>query len=218
MKHIKSYQLFESKEIISAGVENALKNNNLELFMELFNQYPEFIDYNTVVRYAYQKRHIFIGLLDIIPLEKVTHLFCPRTALSELDLSIYPNLKYLNCNYNQLSELDVSMLSQLNHCECLGNKLEELDFSNNPELRYLDCNVNKLSKLNVKGCISLRELFCSGNQLTELDCSGLTELDTLQCHENLLSMINVTGTSLTDDPNTSSFVYGSVLSKNIIGL
>lgn len=48
MKHLKSYQIFESTEIVMAGLENAIKNNNEKLLDDLMNQYSDMIEYDNI--------------------------------------------------------------------------------------------------------------------------------------------------------------------------
>ena len=54
MKYLKPYQLFESKDIIMAGVWNSFDKKNPELFKNLVHQYGSLIDYNPVVEYIFK--------------------------------------------------------------------------------------------------------------------------------------------------------------------
>ena len=39
MKHLKTFQIFENQDVLSAGLENAVKNNNLQLIKDLVDQH-----------------------------------------------------------------------------------------------------------------------------------------------------------------------------------
>jgi hypothetical protein len=56
----------------------------------------------------------------------------------------FPNLKYLNCRYNQLASLDVSANLALVSLNCEYNKLTALDVSGNTALVLLDTCGNQL--------------------------------------------------------------------------
>ena len=76
MKHLKSYKLFESTEVIMSGLENAIMNDNETLFNELINQYSDMIDYskiNGVLKSILSdpKRYKYLDRLDI-PLSKIS--------------------------------------------------------------------------------------------------------------------------------------------------
>ena len=106
-------------------------------------------------------------------------------------IEFFPNLKYLNCNGNELTSLDVHENTALEYLSCAENQLTSLDVSKNTALEELSCNQNKLSSLDVSNNTALDELYCAKNQLTELDVSKNTELVTLACYSNQLSSLDV---------------------------
>ena len=94
-------------------------------------------------------------------------------------IEFFPNLKYLNCNGNELTSLDVSKNTELAGLYCYENQLTELDVSKNTALKTLVCGANQLSSLDVSKNTALKELSCNQNQLSSLDVSrmAVTSLD-----------------------------------------
>ena len=78
-----------------------------------------------------------------------------RGIASLQGLEQFPNLEYLNCNNNALTELDLALT---------------------PRLQTLFCNDNRLTALDVSAASALQILHCHANQLTALDVSGNPEL------------------------------------------
>lgn len=78
-----------------------------------------------------------------------------RGIASLQGLEQFPNLEYLNCNNNALTELDLALA---------------------PRLQTLFCNDNRLTALDVSAASALQILHCHANQLTALDVSGNPEL------------------------------------------
>lgn len=99
-----------------------------------------------------------------------------RNAVTEIDvsnknittlegISYFPNLFYLNCKKNQLTELDVSKNPALWGLECDENQLSSLDVSQNAKLVYLYCNSNNLTSLDVSQT-AVTTLYASNNKIT----------------------------------------------------
>ena len=98
-----------------------------------------------------------------------------RNAVKEIDvdnkgittlegISYFPNLFYLNCKKNQLTELDVSKNPALWGLECDENQLSSLDVSQNAKLVYLYCNSNNLTSLDVSQT-AVTTLYASDNKI-----------------------------------------------------
>ena len=98
-----------------------------------------------------------------------------RNAVTEIDvdnkgittlegISYFPNLFYLNCKKNQLTELDVSKNPALWGLECDENQLSSLDVSQNAKLVYLYCNSNNLTSLDVNQT-AVTTLYADDNQI-----------------------------------------------------
>jgi len=142
-------------------------------------------------------------------------LYCYYNQLSSLDLSNKPQLRYLECNNNKLSDLsdlsnkpflswmrcgsnnltslvitDNPFLIEIN---CSSNQLTSLEVSNNPALTYINCNSNKLSSLDLSSLSALKTLSCYSNKLSALDVSNNIALVSLSCGYNLLSSLDLNG-------------------------
>lgn len=98
-----------------------------------------------------------------------------RGIASLQGLEQFPNLEYLNCNNNALTELDLALA---------------------PRLQTLFCNDNQLTALDVSAAASLQILLCHANQLTALDVSGNPELSDLACGDNPIQELDLTANSL----------------------
>jgi len=85
-------------------------------------------------------------------------------------------LRWLYCEFNQLTNLDISGCNILEHLICYNNLLTSLNVSNHTSLRLLMCQQNQLINLDISGCTSLIELNCSGNLLASLDLSTNSQL------------------------------------------
>ena len=106
-------------------------------------------------------------------------------------IQFFPNLKYLNCNGNQLTSLDVHENTALEYLSCAENQLTSLDVRQNAALQSLYCYNNQLTSLDVSQNTKLKFLYCDRNQLTELDVRQNTGLKLLQCYSNRLSSLDV---------------------------
>lgn len=116
---------------------------------------------------------------------------CYNNPLSNLDLSVLPNLKNGNCGYSQLTSLNISGLNNLESLDCSINQLIALDASNLPVLKYLNCLGNELTTLNLTNTPLLDNLNCGSNHLSNYDFNALTSLTGLACFDNQISDLNV---------------------------
>ncbi len=91
----------------------------------------------------------------------------------KLDVSHNPNLKFLICKDNKLTDLDLSKNTELSTFGCSSNKIVNLDLSQNSKLFSLDCQNNKLQGLDISNCTKLNEINTKGN--LELMCIKATE-------------------------------------------
>lgn len=114
-----------------------------------------------------------------------------RGVETPLELSKNPKLKDLDCSYNGLTELDVSVLPDLEKLVCDGNELVSLDLSRNPRLKELECSNNKLPELDVSALPDLEKLKCKWNAITSLDLSQTTKLVELDCSNNKLTSLDI---------------------------
>ncbi|MEI6184246.1 MAG: T9SS type A sorting domain-containing protein [Bacteroidota bacterium] len=150
-------------------------------------------------------------------------------------IQYFKNLKYLNCNNNQLTSLP-TLPNSLIYLNCSGNQLISLPILPN-SLTDLYCDFNKISALptipnsltglscNKNQLISLPPLpnkfaylHCESNQLTVLP-SLPDSLRTLDCKYNQLTVLPVLNESLIDlycDYNQLSFLPTLPDSLNIL--
>ncbi|MCM1151810.1 MAG: family 16 glycosylhydrolase [Alistipes sp.] len=70
-------------------------------------------------------------------------------SMAELN-TIFPQLTYLDCSDNDLTELDLTELTKLAYLDCSGNRLTELDIRNQQSLTTFDATGNPdLRKIHV---------------------------------------------------------------------
>jgi hypothetical protein len=120
----------------------------------------------------------------------------------------FPNLIYVNCSENKITELKLNCLSLLK-LKCSNNFLTELKL-NCPLLLELNCCANYLVELKLN-CPFLKKLDCAGNKLRILDlnCSYDMENETggrisgdflqvIRISSNMLSSLQLFCPSLLD--------------------
>ncbi|MCL2098772.1 MAG: leucine-rich repeat domain-containing protein [Bacteroidales bacterium] len=112
-------------------------------------------------------------------------------AVSALNISGVPELKYLDCCDEDLKSLDLSKNTALEYLDCGSNQLTSLDLSKNTALEYLNCGDNQLTSLDLSKNTALEELYCNYCELTSLDLSKNTALRVLQCFNNQLTALDL---------------------------
>lgn len=127
--------------------------------------------------------------LEFFP--EITWLDCDNNQLTELDLSHTTKLTELHCSRNQLSSIDVSLLTALTTLCCADNQLTTLDVSQNVELTLIECYINQLTELDLSHNVELTQLQCNNNQLTTLDLSNNKALYKLYCYSNQLTELDL---------------------------
>ena len=146
----------------------------------------------TFRKYLEQYDKDYDGYLGTAERNAVKQIVVPNMDIRNLyGIQFFPNLKYLNCNGNQLTSLDVHENTALEYLSCAENKLSSLDVSNNTALDELYCYNNQLTSLDVRQNTALKTLSCGKNKLTSLDVTQNTALEELHCTDNPLSSLNV---------------------------
>lgn len=147
-------------------------------------------------------------------IDTVTYLYIGNMQITDLTgIQDFTALKYLDCNFNQLSSinvtqntalthlitadnpigtLDITQNTALVHLNCWNNQLTNLNVTQNISLNYLSCQWNQLSTIDLSQNINLTELYCQLNQMINLDVTQNTALTTLNCRGNLLTALNLT--------------------------
>ena len=76
-------------------------------------------------------------------------------------------LRLLNAGLTSLA--GVEYFPNLTYLDCSGNALTELDLRGNPKLKMLFCENNGLTALDLRSCHALEKLFCYNDDLSALD-------------------------------------------------
>ena len=127
-----------------------------------------------------------------VKLVSLKKLYLDSLALTELDLTLFPNLSEISCDDNQLTELDLTPVPHLTRLRCGTNQLTELDLTPVPHLTRLRCGTNQLTELDLTPVPYLELLWCGTNQLTELDLTPVPDLKFLLCDDNQLTELDLT--------------------------
>lgn len=139
------------------------------------------------------------GEIDVSEASLVLGLKIDTRSISNLEgLQFFVNLRFLNCDYNNISILDVSPFTDLEQLRCRANSLTSLNLLQNTSLAYLDCNFNQLSSLTLGSMPDLYWLLASGNDLMSIDVSQLPSLNRLSLISNQLNSLNITNNPLLD--------------------
>lgn len=146
-----------------------------------------------------EKDYIDVYMLDIKSLKgielfpELRALYCDNNQISELDVSKCTELSELSCNNNQISKLDISACTKLIRLYCSDNQIDALDTSNCVELEELRCENNKIVKLDLSNSRKLSEINCENNQLQELDIANCVDVEKIYCRNNQLKELTVRG-------------------------
>ena len=131
--------------------------------------------------------------------DNLTYLDLLANNLTSLDVSNNTQLTTLICGNNNLTSLDVSNNTQLTILGAYANNLTSLDVSNNTLLTELTLGNNNLSALDISNNTQLVTLGVFINNLTSLDVSNNTLLTTLRCNRNNLSTLDISNNTLLTD-------------------
>lgn len=116
---------------------------------------------------------------------RIAGLNVARLNLLALSLRC-PQLEYLDCSVNELSELDLSHCPLLEELYCNSNNIVNLSLPRHSRLLQANVSYNRLEKLDVSGCTSLRALYGSGNCLVRVRLNAESSLSYLDLGNNLL--------------------------------
>lgn len=113
------------------------------------------------------------------------------STITNLDLSMFINLQYVNCSYNLLTNINLDNLSNLKFLQCRDNLLTNLNVNGLFSIEELDCQFNQIANLNCNNLLNLKTLSCSDNQINNLTLDNLSALEYLSCGNNQLLSIDV---------------------------
>ena len=197
MKHIKPYKIFESKEVIMAGIDNAIDKNNIELFKDLIEQYSEHIDFKKIKNHLSWESNNTLPFYEFIPSEHLANI-------KELDISykgveslkgiefLY-NLEKLSCRDTWIKSLKgIENLNRLKELNCSENKyLTSLEYLPK-NLLYLKTRACSLESLKgIENCTMMTQLNCSDNSIETLkELSGLVDMEKLYVQYNQLTNLD----------------------------
>jgi hypothetical protein len=110
------------------------------------------------------------GEIQINEAEQIRGLAISNSSISSLKgLEAFKEIKFLACNYNQLTSLDISNNPKIEVLNCVSNQISQLVLYFNPKLEMLSCNSNFLTRLDVSQNSLLKYLDCRSNSLTGLN-------------------------------------------------
>lgn len=139
---------------------------------------------------------IYSSLEGIEFFSNLKYLNCEYNQITELDLSNNPFLGFLNCCCNQIHHLDVSNNLILTNLYCQSNQLTDLDVSKNHDLISLMCDKNPLTSIDISHNPALSSLGVSNASITSIDVSMNPELRDLICFSNQLTSLDVSNNPL----------------------
>jgi Leucine-rich repeat (LRR) protein len=117
---------------------------------------------------------------------KLDSLSLANNSLTQLDMSMLPQLKELDVSGNQLTSLNITGNTALERLWAGDNRLEQLDLRKNPALRTLDVASNLLSALWLAENQALQNLNASRNLLQNLDLTNNTSIRVLDVRYNFM--------------------------------
>ena len=106
--------------------------------------------------------------IDVTNNQKLTKLNISGNSIVEIDLGNNPDLKYLYCEKNKISELELSNNKKLKSLNVNGNNLTSLTVNCCPEIKTLKANNNLIKEMDISELTSLFDFYCSGNPLETL--------------------------------------------------
>ena len=160
------------------------------------------------------------NITDLTPIQSLTmleELYCVRTDVVKLDVSMLKELKLFACSNGwKMTELKLGELPKLEYLYCFeSTELTSLDLSGVPNLKELMCNASgklenfvvgdkpnleflNISYVTVSGGIldlskypKLTMVNCQNSQISQLNLQGLTKLELLACENNPLTTLNI---------------------------
>ena len=121
------------------------------------------------------------GLLSRYEARCVQDIDCSGRDIATLgDLSVFENLRTLDCSHNKLTKLDIRHLYRLERLDCSDNDLESLQIGASQAFVSLRCSYNRLQTLDLGAASSLRQLEACANEFRTLDlraCSHTLQAD-----------------------------------------
>lgn len=132
------------------------------------------------------------GVITITSKSKITTLICSGNKLTDIDLSLAPNMRSLYCQNNELTTLDLDACALLNDLNCSNNKITKIKVteSTHPQIENLNLADNEMSSNTGTGSsfrmnsLNLQHLDFSNNKFKSLSLTDSTNLDVLKFSNN----------------------------------
>lgn len=135
-------------------------------------------------------------------------LYCQDNNISSIffssdstsnDQEVCPNLSWLECQDNDITEVTLLNLGKLDYLDCSNNKISKLSIINCFGLQKINCSYNLLTFLDITGSSTvgnnkyeeLLELDCSHNRLVSINLSTFPNLNNLYCNNNDLDYMDI---------------------------
>lgn len=145
------------------------------------------------------KSHNQITSIDISKNKKLIYLECKyNQALTAIDLSQNVKLQHVDLNNVRLNSIDVSMLPDLDYLDIVSSNCTSLDVTHNPKLKYLAFSYNDILRVDLSNCLDIETLYCYNTGLAYLDLSKHTKIKYLNCGGNQISRLDISKCPLTE--------------------
>lgn len=163
------------------------------------------------------------GEINVLEAKNVQNVNCSEKNIADLSgLEKCPNLKYLNCNGNYISEIILPNLSKLETIVAYGNPIEKVYVNNDAALATLNLQNVSTNALSGTG-ISIVEynqaetlsLDFSGTKYTSLTIKNSTVLTSYDVSKNVqLTELNLCGNSFVKSVDVSTLTALTSLHVN----
>ncbi|MBK7010816.1 MAG: T9SS type A sorting domain-containing protein [Saprospiraceae bacterium] len=112
------------------------------------------------------------------------NLDCSNNLINNLIDSL-PNLKNLKAFNNQLSKLTLGLYPNVNFVYCQNNKISDtLNLINHSKLILFDCSYNNINNINLLNLNLFRELRCGNNSIDKMYLEGIPNMNRIYCNNN----------------------------------
>lgn len=131
------------------------------------------------------------GTLDVTMMPNLTYLDCSVDQFTSIDVTGLSHLETLICEFNAIPSLDLTGCTALKALDCSSNPLTTLDLSQAPNLESFKGNHTDLTNVNFNGAPALKSIYCEWASLTTVNVSALTQLELLELSHNEITAINL---------------------------
>lgn len=127
------------------------------------------------------------GLIEsdlIMPEADLGELSLQDNAITEFDLSRYPNLWMANLAENWLKSVDLTANPKMQSFGAANNQITQVSLGNNNSLWQLYLENNKLQDIDLTTCPGLENIGLNGNNLRSINLDGLSRIRYLGLDHN----------------------------------